>query len=152
MRIEESIVLPVAAAQAWQRALVWEDQARWMKDAKWVRVVGDRRAGVGTDIRVKTLLYGIPAFVEPMEVIEWDPPRQLKMRHGSLVQGTGTWRIEPIEPDHEPACRFVWIEEIALRVPVIGELAARIYGRFMRRLMRGSLASLREFLKTPPVE
>lgn len=147
MRISEEIELPVEAAEAWRVLLAWEDQAEWMKDASWVRVRSPQREGVGTKIAVKTLLFGIPAFVEPMEVIAWDPPHSLRMRHGSLVKGTGEWRLEPGEAGSVDRCRFTWTEDIQLNVPVVGELAAKIYSRFMRHLMRGSLADLRRYLQ-----
>lgn len=153
MRISEEIELPVDAVEAWRVLLTWEDQARWMKDASWVRVRSPQREGVGTKIAVKTLLFGIPAFVEPMEVIAWDPPRSLRMRHGSLVKGTGEWTLEPSQGEHDvPSCRFIWTEDIQLNVPIVGELAAKVYSRFMRHLMRGSLTGLRRFLETPPQE
>lgn len=159
MQISESIDLPVGVNEAWEILLRWEDQARWMKDAAWVRVVSDRREGVGTRIRVKTLLYGVPAFVEPMEVVEWAPPHRLVMRHGSLVKGRGTWTLEPAatadamgERGAGPSTRFTWTEDISLRVPMVGDLAARRYARFMRGLMRGSLEGLRGLVDPPPIE
>ena len=153
MQITESVHLPVGTHEAWRRLIAWEDQAEWMKDAAWVKVASAQREGVGTQIRVKTLLYGIPAFVEPMEVIAWDPPRSLRIRHGAIVKGTGTWTFEPgADGDASSTTRFTWTEDIALRAPVIGELAARIYSRFMRRLMRGSLANLQGFFGDAPVE
>ena len=146
MRIELSDVLPVAIDEAWRRLLVWEDQARWMKDASWVRVDGEQREGVGTRIRVKTLLYGVPAFVEPMEVVAWEPPRRIRMRHGTFVKGVGEWLLEPLDANET---RITWIEDVSLRVPVVGEPAARVYSGFMRSLMRGSLEGLKDFLGTP---
>lgn len=142
MRVEESIILPVDTEEAWRVLLDWERQADWMKDAAWVRVVGSQREGVGTKIRVKTMLYGVPAFVEPMEVLAWEPPTRLRMRHGSIVKGTGEWTLAPAEG----GTRFTWSEDVELNVPLVGGTAARIYSGFMRKLMRGSLAGLRAML------
>src|SRR6186997_2062461 len=102
-----------------------------MLDADRVRVVGDRREGVGVRLAVRTRILGLPAFTEPMEVVGWEPPNRLEIRHGSIVVGRGTWLLEP-EPG---GTRFVWIEDVRLGVPVVGELAARPYAPILRRLM-----------------
>ena len=65
----------------------WERQADWMLDADRVTVVSDSREGVGVRLAVRTRLFGIPAFTEPMEVIGWDPPRRLMISHGSARGG-----------------------------------------------------------------
>ena len=53
-------------------------------------------------------------------MIGWEPPRRLVLRHGGLVAGEGTWTLTP-EPG---GTRFVWTEDVRLRVPVVGEAAA----------------------------
>ena len=99
-------------------------------------------------LEVRTRLFGVAAFTEPMEVIGWDPPRRLDIRHGSLVAGTGTWMLEPIEG----GTRFTWREEIRLAVPVVGELAAAVYRPVMRALMGRAMTGLRGYLiATGPV-
>ncbi len=94
-----------------------------MLDADRVEVVSDHREGVGVRLAVKTRLFGIPAFTEPMEVTAWDPPRRLQIRHGSVVSGRG--RVEARAG--RGGTRFRWSEDIRLRVPLVGELAARVY-------------------------
>ncbi len=150
MRFQLDAEFPQPPEDLWRRMLVWEDQARWLKDAAWVRVRSAQREGIGTRIDVKTLLFGVPAFVEPMEVIGWDAPCRLVMRHGRFVKGTGEWLLEPA--GDSSGSRFTWIEDISLKIPVIGAVAVRIYARFMRYLMRGSLANLRRFLAEDAVQ
>lgn len=126
----------------------WERQADWMLDADRVEVVSLTRAGVGVRLVVKTRLFGIPAFTEPMEVTGWDPPHRLEIRHGSLVAGTGVWTLDPAEG----GTRFTWSEDVELRVPVIGDLAARAYGPVLRILMgRAQDALRRHILARGPV-
>jgi hypothetical protein len=74
-----------------------------------------------------------------MEVTGWDPPRRLEIRHGSVVAGVGVWSLERIDG----GTRFVWSEDVRLRVPVAGELAAWGYRPVMRALMARAQASLR---------
>lgn len=142
VRFEARATLPVDPAAAWDALVRWEDQARWLRDADSVRVVGDRREGVGTIVAVKTRVLHVPLFTERLEVVTWEPPRRLVVRHRGLVRGEGTWWLEP-----DPAgTTFAWVEDLRLPVPVLGELALRVYRPFMLRLMRGGLADLRALL------
>jgi carbon monoxide dehydrogenase subunit G len=137
MRVERSIVLPTTPEAAWAILTDWERQAAWMLDADRVEVVSERREGVGVRLAVRTRIAGVPAFTEPMEVTAWDPPRRLEIRHGAAVAGKGCWSLVPATG----GTRFTWNEEIRLRVPLVGELVARIYapvlGVLMGRAMRG---------------
>ena len=99
-----------------------------MLDADRVEVVSAHREGVGVRLAVRTRLLGLPAFTEPMEVIGWEPPRRLVLRHGGLVAGEGTWTLTP-EPG---GTRFVWTEDVRLGVPMVGEAAARMYAPVLR--------------------
>jgi Polyketide cyclase / dehydrase and lipid transport len=137
VRVEE--LLPCPAEEAWAILLVWERQADWMLDADRVEVVGERREGIGVRLSVRTRILGLPAFTDPMEVVAWDPPRRLALRHGGIVAGEGTWSLDP----EQGGTRFVWVEDVRLRVPVIGELAALLYAPILRRLMRQAAAGLR---------
>jgi uncharacterized protein YndB with AHSA1/START domain len=138
MRVERSIVLPTPPERAWSVVTDWERQAEWMRDADEVRVV-DRRDGVGTGLVVRTRLFNVPALTERMEVVVWEPPHRLVLAHRRVVRGLGVWRLLP-DPT---GTRFVWIEDVTLPVPVLGELAALVYRPFLRRVMAGSMEALR---------
>ena len=120
----------------------WERQAAWMLDADRVAVVSARREGVGVRLAVVTRIAGVPAFTEPMEVTRWDPPHRLDIRHGGPVAGEGSWRLEPVWG----GTSFVWIEDIRLAVPVVGEFAAALYRPVMRVLMGRAMGGLRRYL------
>jgi carbon monoxide dehydrogenase subunit G len=142
VRVEREIDLPVTPEEAWTVLTDWERQADWMLDADRVEVVSERRDGTGVRLAVRTLLFGIPAFTEPMEVTAWEPPRELGIRHGGPVRGAGRWCLEPLAG----GTRFVWTEQVSLRVPLVGDLAARLYAPVMRRLMGRAMAGLRASL------
>jgi hypothetical protein len=97
---------------------------------------------VGVRLAVKTRLFGVPAFTEPMEVTVWDPPRRLEIRHGSVVSGAGIWQLDAVDG----GTRFRWSEDISLHVPLVGELAARAYRPVMRTLMSRAQRSLRAYV------
>jgi carbon monoxide dehydrogenase subunit G len=140
MHVEREIVLPTTPDEAWRILVDWERQADWMLDADRVEVVSGTRVGVGVRLAVKTRLFGVPAFTEPMEVTGWDPPRRLEIRHGSLVSGTGVWVLAPVEG----GTRFLWSEDVRLHVPLVGGLAAGLYRPLARALMGRAQRSLRD--------
>lgn len=142
MHVEREIVLPTTPEGAWAVLVDWERQADWMLDADRVEVVSAAREGVGVRLAVKTRLFGVPAFTEPMETTGWDPPRRLEIRHGSLVAGTGVWDLVPAEG----GTRFRWSEDVRLSLPLVGELAARLYRPVMRTLMGRAQRSLRRYV------
>ena len=110
-----------------------------MLDADRVEVVSAHREGVGVRLAVRTRILGLPAFTEPMEVIGWEPPRRLVLRHGGLIAGEGAWTLTP-EPG---GTRFVWTEDVRLGVSMVGGAATRMYAPVLRRLMRRAAAGLR---------
>ena len=138
MRIEREVVLPAAPSVAWATLLDWERQAAWMRDADRVIVTSPVREGVGVTVSVRTRVLNVPLFTERLEVIGWDPPRELRMAHRSFIRGVGTWALEPAGT----GTRFRWTEDLSLQVPVLGELALRVYRPFMQRLMGGAMRDL----------
>jgi uncharacterized protein YndB with AHSA1/START domain len=142
VRVEREVVLPVSPAAAWAALTEWERQAEWMRDADRVEVVSRQRAGLGTTVAVRTRVLHVPLFTERLEVVGWDPPRELRIAHRSFVRGTGTWSLEPAGT----GTRFRWVEEISLPVPVLGELALLVYRPFMRHLMGGAMSDLQAWV------
>lgn len=142
MLVRVGTSLPCPPEEAWAILLAWERQADWMLDADRVEVVSAEREGVGVRLAVRTRILGLPAFTEAMEVIGWDPPQRLVLRHGGLVAGEGMWTLTP-EPG---GTRFDWTEDVRLRIPVVGGAAAWLYAPVLRRLMRRGARGLREAL------
>jgi uncharacterized protein YndB with AHSA1/START domain len=142
MRVEATRDLAASPERVWSSIERWEEQSRWIRDAVWVRVLTSERVGVGVRIRVLNRVLHVPLFTEQLEVVEWQPPQTMVMEHRSFVRGTGTWSFEPIDG----STRFTWTEELSLPIPLLGELALRVYRPFLRRLMRGSLANLQRLI------
>jgi uncharacterized protein YndB with AHSA1/START domain len=144
VRVEADGYLPVSPDEAWQALLRWEEQARWIRDADSVRVLSPHRAGLGVRIAVKSRVYHVPLFTEELEVTRWEPPHVLEMTHRSFIRGVGTWALEP----QGNGARLRWSEDLALPVPVLGELALRVYRPFLGRLMRTALRDLSVHLRS----
>lgn len=139
MHVERGIVLPTTPEDAWTVLVDWERQSDWMLDADRVEVVSETREGVGVRLKVRTRLFGVAAFTEPIEVTAWEPPRRLVIRHGSLVAGTGVWDLVHVEG----GTGFRWSEDVRLRAPLVGELAARLYRPVLSALMGRAQRALR---------
>ena len=139
MPIVRRVVLPATPEACWEVLTDWERQAEWMRDADRVDVLSLHRTGVGVTLAVRTLLFGVPAFTERLEVVEWDPPHRLVVAHRSAIRGTGEWRLAPIVG----GTRFVWIEDVTLPGGALGRAALAAYRPVVRRLMRGTMHDLR---------
>ena len=139
MRVSAQIELGLPPGEAWRRVLAWEDQITWIEDAVSVRVLTSHRGGVGVIVAVRTRVLGVPLLTDRLEVTLWDPPRRLVMAHPGLVRGVGEWLLQPVGG----GTRFSWTEDLALPVPILGELLLLIYRPFMNRLMRRSLSNLK---------
>ena len=142
MNVSSEIALAAPIERVWELLVRWEDQARWMRDAGSVRLLTAQREGVGTRIGVRTRVLSVPLFTERLEVTIWEAPRRLVIAHRSLVRGVGVWRLQPVEG----GTWFSWTEELALPIPILGELELRVYRPFMRRLMDGALANLQAWV------
>jgi hypothetical protein len=138
VRVSAQTELALHPGEAWRRLLAWEDQITWIEDAVSVRVLTSHRRGVGVIVAVRTRLLGLPLLTDRLEVTMWDPPRRLVMAHLSLIRGVGEWVLQPVGD----GTRFTWTEELALPVPIIGELVLLSYRPFMHRVMRRSLSNL----------
>jgi hypothetical protein len=140
--VRRTIDLPCRIEETWTVLTRWERQADWMLDADSVVVRSPHRQGVGVRLDVRTRLFQIPAFVDPMEVVGWDPPRSLTIAHGGPVRGRGVWTLDPIEG----GTRFTWTEDVSLETPVVGNLAAALYAPIMRTLMGRAQHGLRSLI------
>jgi hypothetical protein len=114
-----------------------------MKDAASVRVLTSHRQGVGVIVAVRTRVLGVSLLTDRLEVTVWDPPRRLVMAHRSLVRGVGEWLLQPAGG----GTRFTWTEELALPVPILGELVLLAYRPLMHRMMRRSLSNLERMVQ-----
>ncbi len=109
------LVVPVdidaPAATVWDVVTDWAAQGEWIlgtrvtvQDPDGARRLGGRFAaftGVGP-----------VGFTDPMEVVEWDPPRRCVVAHlGRVVRGDGVFEVTELGPARS---RFLWTERLEL--------------------------------------
>lgn len=148
MRVGSRIEIPAPPDRVWRALVRWEDQARWMPDVDRVRVLSEEREGVGVMLAARTRVLGVPAFTDRLEVVAWQPFRRITVAHRKFVRGTGLWLLEPAGE----ATRFTWVEDLALPIPLLGELALWTYRPIQRWHMRRALAGLVALLAAQPSE
>lgn len=112
--VRQSVQVQEAAEVVWATATDWSRQSEWMLGTKVYVTSGDG-AGPGSQLVAFTGLGDI-GFLDSMEIIEWEPPLRCVMRHhGTLVRGTGGFRVVRSTAD---SSTFLWWERF--EVPAAG--------------------------------
>ena len=143
---EVVLTSPLAPAQAFAAVTDWPAHSRTVPLTR-VSVVHDH-AGVGDRFVSRTAL-GRFGFDDPMEVVEWEPPRRcVVVKHGRVVRGRAGIEVTP-EPG---GSRVAWRETARIGPrplstvldPFIALLGPLVFRRLLRTLLREAL--LREAL------
>ena len=140
----ETVDVDAPPERVWAALTDWVRQGEWML-ATDVRPVGGDAQGVGgrltatTGIRLSGRRRGV---LDTMEIIRWEPPRLVEVRHtGRVIRGSGVFEVRPHRPG---TTTFVWTERLDLPLGALGRLGWPL----VRPLMRaGVRASLRRFAR-----
>lgn len=144
-RVSAEIAAP--PERVWTLLEDWEGSATWMVDATTVEVLGEQRAGVGTRVRAITRIAGVP-LTDVMEVVRWEPPRLLSVRHhGWPIRGLAWFEMRPTAG----GTRFEWVEELDPPLGPLGELGGRVLRVPIERVLRKSLGKLKRLAETSSV-
>ncbi|MDP8955743.1 MAG: SRPBCC family protein [Actinomycetota bacterium] len=145
MKVTTVGVLGAPPERVWNVLTDWERQASWMPDVAWIRVIGPER-GLNARLAVRTKVLGLAIFTDRLQVVVWEPPRRVVVRHVGLVRGVGEWRLDR----HAKGTWFRWTEDVSLNVPVVGDLAVLVYRPILRWALRRSLVNLRRRVEKRP--
>jgi uncharacterized protein YndB with AHSA1/START domain len=143
VRLRLEATLPAAPERVWEVASDWERYPEWMPDVSWVRRVGGS-PGVGLELDVRTKVLGVPAVTDRMVVWAWEPPRKLGIVHRGMVSGSGLWKLQP----QGGGTRFVWLEDIRMPPPVLGELALWAYRPILLLTFTWSMRNLARLVRS----
>jgi len=142
----EPIVTEITIArpidEVWAELADLEGQPRWMTDLKSVRILTPGPIGLGTRAEGLVRILGIP-MPDPVEIIEWDPPRRFAIRHLGQFAGEGVITLDA-DPDRT-ATHVRWEER--LRAPILPHLAGAILHPILARVFAADLARLRRRLE-----
>lgn len=130
--------MPGPAQRVWELLVDWPRQSEWMPATR-VRVLDGTAGpetdpepdpepaaeaagenGLGTRVEARTG-FGPLVVVDPMEVVEWDPPHRCVVRHdGRIVRGLGVFEIDPLD---DASSLLTWREEFD-QLPRLSRYAA----------------------------
>lgn len=140
-RITQFVDIDAPVDVVWNAAADLATHDRWMADAESIVFLSEARAGVGTVMKVRTVV-GPLRTTDIMEVTEWDERRAIGVRHEGLVKGSGRFELAPLAS----GTRFTWTEKLTFPVwlggPVTATLAKPVLGWIWRRNLRGLKAHL----------
>lgn len=143
-RYRPGIVIVVSTEIPAPLELVWADIARleshveWMADAHAIEFRTEQRAGPGTRMDVETRL-GPLRTRDLIEVVAWEPPTRMEVRHRGLFTGTGEFVLEPAGPE---ATRFTWREELRFPWYFAGPVGAFFAAPVLRWVWKRNLQML----------
>ena len=117
------LVIPVdvaaPAATVWHTVTDWEAQGDWILGTRVTIQGPDDGRRLGARFSAFTGI-GPLGFTDPMQVIEWDPPRRCVVAHlGRVVQGDGVFEVQELGPERS---RFLWSERLELPLGRVGAL------------------------------
>jgi hypothetical protein len=114
--ITVDLIVDATAEQTWAAVTDWPRQSEWVA-ATTVRNTAHDGVGVGGALEAVTG-WGPLAVVDPMVIVEWDPPRRVVVEHqGKVVRGLGIFEVLELPGDRS---RFVWSEELELPLGLVG--------------------------------
>jgi carbon monoxide dehydrogenase subunit G len=123
----------------WQTVTDWRAQGEWMLGTR-VEVEG---AGEGRHLGARLrAVTGIGPFgvTDPMEIVEWEPPRRCVVRHtGRIVRGDGVFEVVPLGPHR---AQFLWSERLDLPLGAVGALGWRVVAPAVRLGLARSLRTM----------
>ena len=135
-----AVQIDAAPERVWSLLADWEGSSRWMVDATTVKIVSDRREGVGTRIVAVTDIAGIP-LKDRMEVVGWEEGRLIAVQHrGWPIRGLAWFEIRTTE---DGTTWFEWAEELDPPLGPLGELGGRVLKRPIERVLARSAEKLK---------
>ncbi len=137
VHLTTSIDIRRPADAVWPWLVDWEELPRWMREMRSVRLLGDRREGVGVRAMATIHLAGITT-TDPIVVTRWEPPAVLEIEHLGWVKGLGYMELSPTED----GTRLFWRESLIPPWGVLGWLGMRLYRPLLARTFARDLEHL----------
>jgi hypothetical protein len=142
-RVAARVEIDATAEEAWEAAVDWPGQHKWVL-ASTVRATSGGGRGVNATLEARTG-WGPLSLADPMEIVEWDPPHRLVLRHvGPFVRGDAIYEVTRL-PDGRSALEWSEVLEApgvllsgvyAIGVPLFGVMIRLSLRRFARWVPR----------------
>lgn len=142
--IRSMVVIDAPIERVWQELVDIEGQPRWMREMKAVRITTPGPVGVGTRGEADVRILGI-GVTDPVEIVEFEPPRRFAIRHDGIFKGGGVIELTPGADGRSTI--VTWDE--TLIPPALPELGAAVQRPILGRIFQEDLHLFRELLETP---
>jgi len=136
--IEVAETMPGPPEVVWELITDWEHQDDWMLEATDFRVTSTQREGIGVRAEATVRIAGITTRDE-VEVVAWEPERQLGITHGGWVSGRGDLYLTRIAPGRT---HVFWREQFHAPWGVFGGLGITPFRPIMKRIFQRDLRIL----------
>ena len=137
-QITQFVDIAASIDTVWREAADLASHAEWMADAESIEFDGEQRAGIGTVMRVETVV-GPLRTTDRMEVTEWIEGESIGVKHSGLVTGSGFFRLSPVAG----GTRFTWTEELTFPLYLGGAITAFLAKPVLGFIWRRNLAGLK---------
>jgi uncharacterized protein YndB with AHSA1/START domain len=143
-RIRVSRRIETPQPSVWSALSDLESHATWMRDAESIEFITEQRSGVGTGMRVKTVV-GPLRTIDIMEVTGWVEGQSITVVHRGVVTGEGT-----LSARSDGTFTLVsWDEELRFPWWLGGAITAWLARPVLSAIWRGNLRRLEESLSSP---
>ena len=140
------VVIDATPDEIWEYVAPVERHVEWMSDAVEIRFHGDQRRGLGARFQCLTK-FGPVHLTDQMEITRWEPLRAMGVRHGGIVTGEGSFRLDPV---NAISTRFRWEEDLTFPW-YLGGRAGGVVGRpLLVAVWRRNLRTLKHLVEDGP--
>lgn len=143
-RIAVSRTMPFPRETVWAAVADLGSHHEWMSDARSVQFGSDQRRGVGTRIRVETVI-GPVRTIDEIEVVGWVEGESVEVEHKGLIRGMGRFVVS----HHGAGTEVEWVEELTFPWYLGGDVTAWMARPVLAAVWRRNLESLEELLRSP---
>jgi hypothetical protein len=141
-----SVVIDRPVPEVWAAIEPVERHVDWMADAEAIRFHGEQTRGVGTRFICDTKI-GPFRLQDEMEIVEWDPPKVMGVRHRGVVTGTGKFTLQRSVGG---GTLFAWEEDLDFPWWLGGRLGKLVGKPVLQGVWRRNLQCLRQQLERTP--
>lgn len=148
--IDVSVEIAAPREAVWAAISDVQRQPAWMREMKSVRILPPGPVGRGTTGEATVRILGI-SVTDPVEIVEWEPPRRFAIRHRGLFRGGGRLVLRegvPAAPGIPPTTVVTWRE--VLIPPVLPHVGALIQWPILRWIFQDDLYRFRSLVEDAP--
>jgi carbon monoxide dehydrogenase subunit G len=133
-----STEIPAPRERVWADIARLDSHSQWMADAYAIEFRTEQTEGPGTVIDVETRVGPLRTH-DLIEVVAWDPPARIGVRHTGLFTGSGEFLLERAGSN---ATRFTWREDIRFPWYFAGPIGAWAAAPVLRAIWKRNLRRL----------